>query len=196
MILRSLVIVLSTLFTMSCISFPYFHVEPTTEEETLVIGRVLLSCENTQAGSLPYGEYIHNVVVVFEDLDTGRYIEEKTAYRGIFYIHNPKGHRLRLIELSYEQIGSQPDSLSKEALERSMEEWATAAVQLTWPKVFVIQRNKVNNLGRFIWEADMLSDMHEVEINREYEETVEAFIGLYPESLWLQREWVEIEGVE
>ena len=61
-------------------------------------------------------------------------------------------------------------------------------------KFYELERNKVNNLGLILWEADMNSRSHSITSNAEYVPTRQAFAERYPESLWSQREWVELRG--
>jgi hypothetical protein len=191
MIPRVFMVVLATLFLMSCMSLTFYE-EPSSEQETLVIGRILFDCQNTQPGGVPIGEYTYNVELAFEDMDTGRVLESSSGDKGFFYIRNPKGLRLRLIGLAYEQIGAETEGYTEEELERSMEMLAIAVFQPVNPSVFEIRRNKVNNLGLIVWEGDMSMDTHTITTSLEYEETLATFMDRYPESLWIQKRWVEI----
>ncbi len=192
-----------SLFLSSCAKSPTLRHEPTSADDTLLIGRILFHCQSTKVGSIPIGKYRYNVRLELEDEESGKTIKIRTVNsKGFFYIHNPPFSKFHIKRLSYEQYYAQPDyhkkSKSKKSGKKKTKKTekgkkkARSAVVLNNPNSYQLQKAKVNNMGYILWVGDMNSRKHDITTNQEYEETRAAFLELYPESLWNKKDWLKM----
>ena len=185
------------LLLVSCVPSGQFKREPKSEAETLVIGRVLLYNQRYKAGSVPIGKFRYGVQLEFEDADTGKKITTKAIdSKGFFYLHNPSASKIRLMRFSYHSAVSQVEYHPKKGAKKKQDKGATIAMKPNVKRLYELEAGKVNNLGYFEWTANMQNRTHNIKLDREYNETREAFTKRYPESIWNEKEWVTVPSEE
>ena len=179
---------------VACVTVTTFTREPLVEDDCLVIGRVELDCYLTRTGSLPIGHYRYNVKLEFVDMESNRMKQVTTVDpKGFFYIYNPESSRFFLKRMHYTQYHVQPELHPQKGKPKiKLPKSATASIKPKRKIVFTLQRNNVNNLGLIEWRANMRDGKHEVTHSQAHAETRQEFANKYPESLWAQREWVNI----
>lgn len=179
---------------VACVTVTTFTREPLAEDDCLVIGRVELDCYSTRTGSLPIGHYKYNVNLEFVDMESNRVMRVTTVDpKGFFYLYNPASSRFFLKRMHYTQYYVQPELHPRKGEpKKELPKSATASIEPERKIVFTLQQNKVNNLGFIEWRADMSDEKHEITYSQAYAETRQEFANKYPESLWDQREWVNV----
>jgi len=134
------------------------------------------------------------VKLEFVDMESNRVIRVTTVDpQGFFYFYNPESRQFYLKKLSYSQFYVQPE-LHPQVNPRQPKNTNGVTVSISPRRkiVYRIEQHNVNNLGFIEWRADMHYENHEIKYNQGYEEAQQAFAQKYPESLWNQREWVNI----
>ncbi|MCP4399406.1 MAG: hypothetical protein GY801_19165 [bacterium] len=183
---------------VSCTPVPTFTREPQSEDDWLVIGQIELYCHLTRTGSLPIGHYSYGVKLEFVDMESRRVIRVTTVDpKGFFYFYNPGSSQFYLKKISYFQSHVQPELHPQVNTSTSTTtDGVTASITPRKKIVYRIEKHHVNNLGYIEWRADMHWGEHEMNYNQAYAETQQEFAKKYPESLWNQREWVNVFAKE
>lgn len=195
-----LIFVTITLFILSsCLTTTTFRKEPLNNQDTLVIGRVLFHNTDTRPGKVPMGKYYYGVDLVFKDLNNRRHKYISTVdSKGFFYFYNPNFTHFELKEIKYKTSLVQGDYHNKERNKQIKKKIKMAKASFKVSRSsniwYEIEPNMVNNLGFIYWEGDTDSNRHNIEFNRDYDETKAEFIKRYPESLWNNAEWLDVRA--
>jgi len=180
---RILLLLNLSFLLLSCsVTSTTLKVEPSNDSNTLVIGSISLDAKNFKmyGYATVNGHHTKNIKLTFANLTNGEKFEVKSYDKsGLFYFSANEESRYQLVKIYFK-------------VTRSNDSWADV---WTNPSdiMFDTSREGVYNIGLLTWEADKKMDFYEVTPTKEFYRVKELVFEEYPDSLWLQNNWIDTE---
>lgn len=183
MILRkTFLLLLSLLFTVFVLSGCSNLQEPTKPEDNLLIGRVTLQAQNFENfGNISINGTIgKNIQVTLINTETGKRFNVTTADEGVFSKRNCEPGQYRIEKFLYQA----------NALDSQFRYTSNIYCNVQSEQIITISTGIVIDLGSLVWYCDGALNRSWFQPEGSPEALKDYFAQFFPESLWLEREWV------
>lgn len=158
--------------------------EPKDENDSLIIGKMDLMMVGFDSSEKLLrqrvnGRHTGAINITFSNEDTGKNYYVMTDRQGFFHIYNPQPGTYNITKMQFKVDAGFGWTQITDSSERLLH--------------IKVEPAKVVNLGNMIWIAVSVDDRHfnsRLQLDPNPEQLKELFEQKFPDSLWLERTWV------